>query len=107
MGLHGSICQSIIKDTLPLREFGMIPAIVPMTSIARLLVAHGPQKGAVFALKGGETQIGRESSNDIEVRDLSVSRRHCTILRRGPDFVLLSLESTNGTRVNGIPMTER
>ncbi len=78
-----------------------------MVSGARLLVIYGPQKGAIFSLTGDESRIGRESSNDIEIRDLSVSRRHCVIRRLTSGFLLASLESTNGTRVNGIPITER
>lgn len=78
-----------------------------MTFIARLLVVHGPQKGAVFVLEKDEIDLGRESANHIEIRDLSVSRRHCVLRRRDTGFLLTGMESTNGTRINGIPVTER
>ena len=74
---------------------------------AKLVVIQGPQRGLSFAADRKEVSIGRESSNDIELKDLSVSRRHCLLRFNGSSFVLSSLESTNGTRVNGVPIQER
>jgi len=74
---------------------------------AKLVVIQGPQRGLSFAADRMEVSIGRESSNDIELKDLSVSRRHCLLRFNGSSFVLSSLESTNGTRVNGVPIQER
>ncbi len=73
---------------------------------AQLLVVHGPQRGSVFVLDKDEVQIGRESSSDIEVRDRSVSRRHCAVRRSGGDFLLVSYSTTNATLVNGLPVNE-
>ncbi len=45
--------------------------------------------------------IGRESTNDIVVRDANVSRTHAELrLERGSAWVLTDLGSTNGTFVN-------
>jgi len=77
-----------------------------MTLLARLLVIRGPQKGAAFELAQDEVHVGRESANEIEIRDLSVSRKHCVIRAQSSGFLLTSLESTNGTRVNGIRVRE-
>src|SRR5436305_15257115 len=78
-----------------------------MNCAAKLVVVRGPQKGLSFEIREANVQIGRESSNDFEVCDLSVSRRHCLIRQETLGFVLSSLESTNGTRVNGVPIAER
>jgi len=75
--------------------------------IAKLAVVHGLQRGLLFSIEQTIVSIGRESSNDIEVKDLSVSRRHCVLRFDGSCFVLSSLENTNGTRVNGVPIQER
>jgi transcriptional regulator with GAF, ATPase, and Fis domain len=75
-------------------------------TLARLVVVQGPQKGISFDLDRTEVAIGRESSNHIEVKDLSVSRRHCVIRSSDSGFTLSSLENTNGTRINGIPIAE-
>lgn len=51
--------------------------------------------------------IGRLPECDITIMDSSVSRRHAEIQPRGDAFVLVDLGSTNGTRVNGVRITER
>src|SRR5262245_46326248 len=73
----------------------------------RLVAIDGPLQGTVLALTEGETSIGRESSNRICIRDLSVSRRHSLIQREGERFTLRDLDSFNGTLVNGVPVKER
>lgn len=45
--------------------------------------------------------IGRHSFNDICLRDHSVSRHHAIIVPSGPVWVIVDLNSTNGTVING------
>ena len=57
---------------------------------------------------GAETvEIGRLPECTIVLSDPNVSRRHAEIRRRGSDVVVVDLQSTNGTRVNGVPIRER
>ena len=51
--------------------------------------------------------IGRLPECDIVLSDPNVSRRHAEVRRRGNDFVVVDLGSTNGTRVNGAGVRER
>ncbi|MCA1691877.1 MAG: DUF3662 and FHA domain-containing protein [Actinobacteria bacterium] len=51
--------------------------------------------------------IGRLPDCDIVLTDPNVSRRHAEVRRRGNDFVVVDLGSTNGTRVNGAGIRER
>ena len=51
--------------------------------------------------------IGRLPECDIVLSDANVSRRHAEVRRRGNDFVVVDLGSTNGTRVNGAGIRER
>jgi hypothetical protein len=51
--------------------------------------------------------IGRLPECDITIMDSNVSRRHAEIQPRAETFVLVDLGSTNGTRVNGVRVTER
>jgi len=46
---------------------------------------------------GDEATLGRSEDNDITVDDNRVSRRHARIKRRGDDFFLEDLGSSNGT----------
>jgi hypothetical protein len=48
--------------------------------------------------------IGRLPSCSIVLEDANVSRHHAEIRRRGDALVLTDLSSTNGTKVNGVPV---
>jgi len=46
--------------------------------------------------------LGRSSQNDIVVRDVRVSRRHCRFVRAGASVSVVDEASQNGTFVNGV-----
>jgi predicted component of type VI protein secretion system len=50
--------------------------------------------------------IGRGPDNTIVINDPSVSTHHAQLQRAGETYRLKELDSTNGTRVNGIPVAE-
>src|SRR5256885_8503927 len=50
--------------------------------------------------------IGRGPDNTIIISDPSVSGHHAQLELAGETYRLKDLDSTNGTRVNGIPITE-
>jgi predicted component of type VI protein secretion system len=51
------------------------------------------------------TVLGRGTQVDLRIDDAGVSRRHAEI-RLGPPAVLVDLNSTNGTTVDGLPVGE-
>lgn len=51
--------------------------------------------------------IGRLPECGVVVTDPNVSRRHAEVRRQGSEVVVVDLQSTNGTRVNGVPVRER
>lgn len=53
------------------------------------------------ALTGARLTIGRLASCDVVVDDPTVSREHAAFVRRGRQWWVVDLGSTNGTRVNG------
>ena len=63
-----------------------------------LVLVHDDQRTTI---DGPVLQIGRAPGCDIVLDDRNVSRRHAEIRRRGPVVVLVDLDSTNGTIVNG------
>lgn len=69
-----------------------------------VVVSPGREKGAVFPL-GDYVSIGRDPTNNIVLSEPAVSARHAIIVRRGRDFWLRDAGSTNGTYVNGEPVT--
>ena len=50
--------------------------------------------------------IGRAPDNMIVIDDPSVSNRHAQLELSGETYRLKDLDSTNGTKVNGVPITE-
>ena len=50
--------------------------------------------------------IGRAPDNMIVIDDPSVSNRHALLELSGETYRLKDLDSTNGTKVNGVPITE-
>lgn len=56
----------------------------------------------IYPLKVGLNTMGRSSDNDVVVKDLYVSRRHCAVLiHHDNNFVLHDTASKNGTFLNG------
>ncbi len=74
--------------------------------IPKLIVIAGTSEGLTYPVAEAEVTIGRELDNSICLPDLSVSRRHCSIKRKGNEFELFDLESRNATCVNGMPVKE-
>ena len=73
----------------------------------RLLAVRGPLKGHVIPLPQGEYWVGRQATNDLQLEDNAVSRRHCLFIRVGEGCTLKDLDSRNGTFVTGTPVTEQ
>jgi pSer/pThr/pTyr-binding forkhead associated (FHA) protein len=62
--------------------------------------------GIVHELSDELVTIGRSPDNTIVIYDASVSGRHAQLQRAGETYRIKDLDSTNGTRVNGIPATD-
>ncbi|MDX1388801.1 MAG: FHA domain-containing protein [Acidobacteriota bacterium] len=90
------------------RPIRLKQGIIPDTTGIYLKIEHGPDAGAMADLSaGGVYVIGRDDA-DLAVHDGKVSRRHAEIGLYGPGaFIVRDLASTNGTRVNGKPVSDR
>lgn len=51
--------------------------------------------------------VGRLPESTIVLADPNVSRKHAEIRPRGTSFVVVDLGSTNGTRINGVRVSEQ
>jgi len=69
-----------------------------------LLVLQGLERGQRFDDLKIPVTIGREEENTIQLNDERISRCHVKIQQDAERIILTDLESTNGTRVNGLPM---
>lgn len=71
---------------------------------ARLVGVSGDDAARSFPLMQLELSIGRAPGSSVLLTDVSVSRDHARLLRKGGGYVLKDLESGNGTFVNGQPI---
>jgi predicted component of type VI protein secretion system len=90
-----------LPRSLPLADETVFSGGEQKPAAARLLVTAGPQVGAEFRIVDPLTTLGRAARNAIAIPDISVSREHLTVERKGDAFILLDRESGNGTRING------
>jgi pSer/pThr/pTyr-binding forkhead associated (FHA) protein len=70
-------------------------------ALASLLVRSGSLKGQRLAVKTPVVNVGRADYNDLVIPDESISTAHAKLQRREGVWVLVDLDSTNGTFVDG------
>jgi predicted component of type VI protein secretion system len=68
-----------------------------------LQILDGVDRGRQFERLATPVSIGREEGNKVQLNDERVSRYHAKIHEDQGMLVLTDLESTNGTRINGVP----
>ena len=69
--------------------------------MAYLIVRGGTLKGQRFPIRVPIVNVGRADYNDIVIPDDSISTTHAKLQRREGIWMLVDLESTNGTLVDG------
>jgi hypothetical protein len=67
---------------------------------ALVIRAGGGRVGESFAVDRERTTIGRRPDSDVFLDDVTVSRDHALLVKRGGDYYLDDLGSLNGTYVN-------
>jgi pSer/pThr/pTyr-binding forkhead associated (FHA) protein len=78
-----------------------IEDVVAQGGGAALIVrAGGGRVGESFPLDRDRMTIGRRPDSDVFLDDVTVSRDHALVVRRGDEFHLDDLGSLNGTYVN-------
>ena len=86
-----------LKETI----HGVPAASRPSGALGSFLVRGGSLKGQRLSVKTPVVNIGRADYNDLVVPDESVSTTHAKLQRREGVWVLVDLDSTNGTFVDG------
>jgi pSer/pThr/pTyr-binding forkhead associated (FHA) protein len=80
---------------------GAVQGNDPMALFAQLDITEANRPARNIAVRNTAT-IGRDNVNDIVLESMTVSRCHALLLREADELLLLDLESTNGTLVNGV-----
>ena len=77
----------------------------------KFTVLYEKLRGKSFEITGESMSIGRKDSCDIQLADGSVSSHHADIICVEKDgekkYILRDNDSTNGTKVNNEPITEK
>ncbi len=85
-------------------ETGEIEAVeleeVVSRGAALVIRAGGGRSGESFPLDADRLSVGRRPDSDVFLDDVTVSRDHALIVRRGSDYHLDDCGSLNGTYVN-------
>ncbi|MEP6638480.1 MAG: DUF3662 and FHA domain-containing protein [Chloroflexota bacterium] len=107
---HGPVALTPERDVAP---DGIDPTMTrvytvpqPRTPRAVLRVNDPDGRTRAVTVEGGDLTIGRATDNDMVALDGRVSRHHGRIVGRRGTLVYADLGSTNGSRVNGVAVTE-
>jgi pSer/pThr/pTyr-binding forkhead associated (FHA) protein len=83
------------------------PAGVSAGPQAELSIESGPDAGHTHRAGDHAVRMGRSPDNDVILRDPATSGHHARLERRGDQFWVVDLGSTNGTFVNGESIQEK
>ena len=90
-------------DPTATRAFA-VPRSASPRAVLRVSDPDGRTRDVI--VERGSLTIGRATDNDVVAVDGRVSRHHGRITGRRGTLVYTDLASTNGSRVNGVPVTE-
>jgi predicted component of type VI protein secretion system len=74
--------------------------------VPKLILTTESQGKVAYEFAEQSITVGRAQDNMIVIDDPSVSNRHALLEMSGDTYRLKDLDSTNGTKVNGIPITD-
>ena len=78
-----------------------------MAGIPKLIILSEQFRGRTFELTKDQHAVGRVDERDICIKDPTVSTYHCRFVKSGNTYILEDQGSTNGTRVNNVPVTSQ
>ncbi len=94
------------------RQMGPVTTANPLTQTRtkdnqpKLIITHGDLPSQTVELQREYTHLGRTEDNELPIAEPSISSRHCVFVLSGADVIVRDLNSSNGTYVNGEPVTE-
>ncbi len=108
IAMNAALCGDV-DDWSIVGQALRLPFFSSATDAVALQFGNMPQlviSGAAHELTDEVITIGRATDNMIVIDDPSVSGRHAQLQLAGEVYRLKDLGSSNGTCVNGIPVTE-
>src|ERR1700722_12153774 len=75
--------------------------------MAKLVIQNQGMTGRAHELSTDRTTVGRVEDNTFQIGDPSVSSHHCEVQLRGGEILIRDLNSTNGSFINEVKITEQ
>ena len=92
--------------TVAASDRSIIEEIAQSQDKAMLIINRGSNLGSRFLITSQGASLGRSSSSDVFLDDVTVSRSHAKIESTSSGFALKDSGSLNGTYVNNTSVTE-
>ena len=93
--------------TLPQADRSIIEEIAGSKDKAMVVINKGSNLGSRYLINTQGVTIGRSTTSDIFLDDVTVSRAHAVIEMSPEGFVLKDSGSLNGTYVNNVSVTSK
>lgn len=95
-----ALIEGLLENSSP-EEQAVIEGVMNGSADSAMVFIHrGAARGARFLITADGVTIGRASSNDIFLDDVTVSRSHATIKRESSGFTFSDSGSLNGSYIN-------
>lgn len=78
-----------------------------MRGIPKLIILSEQFRGKSFELVEDNYSCGRVEKCNICIKDPTISSHHCDFTKHGSTYTVSDCGSTNGTRVNNVPITKQ
>jgi pSer/pThr/pTyr-binding forkhead associated (FHA) protein len=98
------VAETMAIGSRPMSAFSTAPGTGTQ---AELTIESGPDAGHSHRATDHAIRLGRSPDNDVILRDPATSGHHARLERRGDQFWIVDLGSTNGTMVNGESVQEK
>ena len=103
---QAGLSEGVVASTVAAMAAGAGAAAAPdPAALPYLEVMTGEQKGSRIVLPFATSTIGRSDTASIPVDEPRASRNHAEIRFDGKGFAVQDMNSTNGTIVNGTPIS--
>jgi FHA domain-containing protein len=94
---------TVLRATSRALHEGQTPSVTPLRLVVVDPGASGMQTGGVLVVQEGAV-LGRGEPADVTLADPAVSVEHARVARVHGEWVVRDLDSTNGTRLNDVPV---
>ena len=101
------LIQDLIEQASPDERAVIESALSGDGNSSMFFIHRGPQKGARFLVTSEGATIGRATESAIFLDDVTVSRKHASIMKTGNSFTFKDAGSLNGSYVNNESVSEK